>query len=63
MFGFTLDNIINVSVGATIMFYNIGVNQAIDKLTLNKCSKTNLSIGTTFGAVTGFFYIYKAITN
>jgi len=59
-----IDNSINLALGATFIFLNIGINknlQSSDKI--DKCSKLNLNIGSAMGTVTGLLYLYKGIRN
>lgn len=63
MFGnVNLENTINLSLGASLLFYNIGLNRVLLNGTkLENCSKTNITLGSTMGAFTGCLYIYKAL--
>ena len=57
----TIDSLINLSMGSSLLFYSIGLNHKLQKEEMDKCSHLNLNIGTTMGAVSGALVIYKSI--
>ena len=60
---YNLDNVIHVTLGSSLLFFNSGILHACEKCeNIDKCTRANLHLATVMGATTGLLYIYKGLS-
>ena len=59
----TSDNLINVTLGSSLVFFNMGVYKmsGYGALTDNKCANCNFKLASVMGSMTGVLMIYKGL--